>query len=181
MLDYKVRGENIKVTEALHDYIAKRLDKLNRYIDVDATANVNVRTYNSDKSGKVEVTIVLPYIVLRAEQTSADLYESVDKVSEKLERQIRKHKTKINRKSREKGYKGIQELDSVPAVAEEEQATIEIVRTKTFDLKPMSVEEAALQMDLLGHSFFVFEDADSESTNIVYKREDGKFGLIETK
>ena len=81
MLDYNVRGENIEVTDAIRDYVEKRLTKLNRYIEESAKANVNLRTYRSDNSGKVEVTIVLPYVVLRAEDTIADMYAAVDNVS----------------------------------------------------------------------------------------------------
>ncbi|MCO6183245.1 ribosome-associated translation inhibitor RaiA [Leuconostoc fallax] len=179
MLDYKVRGENIEVTEAIREYVIKRLNKLNRYIEEDAVANVNLRTYNSNKSGKVEVTIVLPYVVLRAEDTHADLYAAVDNVGEKLERQIRKYKTKINRKSRETGYKGIDSRNEFDTEETDDEA-LEIVRTKSVGLKPMNSEEAALQMDLLGHDFFIFEDAETQSVNVIYKRRDGRYGLLET-
>jgi ribosomal subunit interface protein len=179
MLDYNVRGENITITDALKEYVEKRLSKLNRYIDEDETANVNLRTYPHDKTGKAEVTIVLPHVVLRAESSHEDLYEAIDRVSDKIERQIRKHKTKINRKARETGFKGI--VDQPDELAEEStNSELEIVRTKNVSLKPMSAEEAALQMDLLGHDFFVFQDADSDGTNIVYKRRDGKYAIIET-
>lgn len=160
MLDYNVRGENIEVTDAIRDYVEKRLTKLNRYIEESAKANVNLRTYRSDNSGKVEVTIVLPYVVLRAEDTNADMYAAVDNVSEKIERQIRKYKTKINRKSRETGFKGIDSHDEIPETDVDDSA-LQIVRTKQVDLKPMSPEEAALQMDLLEHDFFIFKDAES--------------------
>ncbi|HEY4399521.1 MAG TPA: ribosome-associated translation inhibitor RaiA [Lactobacillaceae bacterium] len=179
MLNYNVRGENIEVTEALRDYAQKRLDKLNRYLEGDATANVNLRVYPHDKSSKAEVTVLLPTIVLRAEDHHDDLYEALDRVADKLERQIRKYKTRINRKTRDTGFKGIVDpIEEVPAEVESDETTI--VRTKNVDLKPMSAEEAALQMDLLGHTFFVYQDADSDATNIVYKRRDGKYALIET-
>jgi len=179
MLDYNVRGENIAVTDALREYVEKRLTKLNRYIEEKSSANVNLRTYKSDNSGKVEVTIVLPYVVLRAEDTNPDLYAAVDAVSEKLERQIRKYKTKINRKSRETGFKGIDSNDEIPA-SEVDDDALQIVRTKQVDLKPMSPEEAALQMDLLEHSFFIFKDAETNTDSVIYKRQDGKYGLLET-
>ena len=104
MLKYNVRGENIEVTEALRDYVEKRLTKLEKYFDLsqDVIAHVNLKVYR-DHSAKVEVTIPLPYLVLRAEETTDDMYRSIDFVSEKLERQIRKYKTRVNRKSREKG------------------------------------------------------------------------------
>jgi ribosomal subunit interface protein len=104
MLKYNVRGENIEVTQALRDYVEKRLKKLEKYfeLDQDVIAHVNLKVYR-DHSAKVEVTIPLPYLVLRAEETTDDMYRSIDFVSEKLERQIRKYKTRVNRKSREKG------------------------------------------------------------------------------
>ncbi|MFD2729538.1 ribosome hibernation-promoting factor, HPF/YfiA family [Enterococcus camelliae] len=179
MFKYNVRGENIEVTEAIRDYVVKKVGKLERYFsDVpDATAHVNLKVY-SDKTAKVEVTIPLPYLVLRAEETSPDLYASVDLVVDKLERQIRKFKTKINRKSRE-----VVIPDNIaipPFEKEEEVAELEIVRTKRLSLKPMDSEEAVLQMNMLGHNFFIFEDAESNGTSIVYRRKDGKYGLIET-
>ena len=131
----------------------------------------------SDKNAKVEVTIPLPYLVLRAEETSPDMYASVDLVTDKLERQIRKYKTKVNRKSREKGFKN---LDFVPSETEEvPEKSFDIVRTKQVSIKPMDSEEAILQMDMLGHDFFIYQDAESDGINIVYRRRDGRYGLIE--
>lgn len=176
MFKYNIRGENIEVTDAIRAYAEKKISKLEKYFaDVPtAIAHVNLKVY-TEKTAKVEVTIPLPYLVLRAEETSIDLYGSIDLVVDKLERQVRKYKTKINRKSREKGFDLL-----VPEQVVEEEEGIEIVRTKQFELKPMDSEEAVLQMNMLGHSFFVFEDAETEETNIVYRRKDGKYGLIET-
>jgi putative sigma-54 modulation protein len=181
MLKYSVRGENIEVTGAIRDYVEKRLDKLNKYFPSanDSTAHVNLKVY-SDKTAKVEVTIPLPYLTLRAEETSPDLYASVDLVTDKLERQIRKFKTKINRKSREKGFKD--DLAVAPAEPADQNTDVklDVVRTKRVSLKPMDSEEAILQMDMLGHNFFIFEDAETNGISIVYKRRDGRYGLIET-
>lgn len=186
MIRYNVRGENIEVTPAIRSYVEKKIGKIERYFtDVpEASAHVNLKTY-SDKTAKVEVTVPLPYIVLRAEETSPDLYGSIDLVSDKLERQMRKYKTKVNRKARRssKGTDPLAGTDVNPAdlgeMEEEEENTI--VRTKRLSLKPMDSEEAVLQMDMLGHNFFIFEDADTNGTSIVYKRKDGKYGLIETE
>ena len=106
MLKYNVRGENIEVTEALRSYVEKRLEKLEKYFELtsDVIAHVNLKVYKNHDA-KVEVTIPLPYLVLRAEETSDDMYRSIDFVSDKLERQIRKYKTRVNRKGREKGVK----------------------------------------------------------------------------
>lgn len=183
MFRYNVRGENIEVTQAIRDYIEKKVGKLERYFSdsPEATVHVNLKVY-TEKTAKVEVTIPLPYLVLRAEETSPDLYASVDLVVDKLERQIRKFKTKINRKSRETG------MDTAKAAiflneegsAAEEVPELDIVRTKRLSLKPMDSEEAVLQMNMLGHNFFIFEDSETNGTSIVYHRKDGKYGLIET-
>lgn len=183
MFKYNVRGENIEVTQAIRDYVEKKVGKLERYFtDVpDATAHVNLKVY-TEKTAKVEVTIPLPYLVLRAEETSPDLYASIDLVVDKLERQIRKFKTKINRKTRETA------VNTADAAVffnegngdEENNSELDIVRTKRLSLKPMDSEEAVLQMNMLGHNFFIFEDAETNGTSIVYRRKDGKYGLIET-
>ena len=183
MLKYNVRGENIEVTDALKSYVEKRLEKLEKYFEIesDVIAHVNLKVY-SEKSSKVEVTIPLPYLVLRAEDTTDDMYKSIDFVSEKLERQIRKYKTRINRKSRERGMRDFFYDTDVVSGATEEKAVsgFDIVRNKHLNLKPMDAEEAILQMNMLGHNFFIFEDADTNGTSIVYRRNDGRYGLIET-
>ncbi|MFC6315732.1 ribosome hibernation-promoting factor, HPF/YfiA family [Lapidilactobacillus achengensis] len=187
MLSFNVRGENIEVTEAIRSYVEKRLSKLDKYFEepADSIAHVNLKVY-TDKTAKVEVTIPLPYLVLRAEETSPDMYASVDLVTDKLERQIRKYKTKINRKSREKGIKNFELTGpangaiDVPEQAPKVKDEMVVVRTKRLALKPMDSEEAILQMNMLGHNFFIFEDAETNGTSIVYRRRDGRFGLIET-
>lgn len=183
MFRYNVRGENIEVTEAIRDYVEKKVGKLERYFTdaPDATAHVNLKVY-TEKTAKVEVTIPLPYLVLRAEETSPDLYASIDLVVDKLERQIRKFKTKINRKSRETAVPTAEAavLFNNEAGDDETEEALDIVRTKRLSLKPMDSEEAVLQMNMLGHNFFIFEDAETNGTSIVYRRKDGKYGLIET-
>lgn len=178
MLKFNIRGENVEVTESIRDYVIKRISKLEKFFEdnVEANAHVNLKVY-PNKTFKVEVTIPLPYLKLRAEETSSDMYGSIDLVTDKLERQIRKYKTKVNRKSREKGYKN---MDFVPDVEDEPVSDdLKIVRTKQISLKPMDPEEAVLQMDMLGHDFFVFEDAETNGTSVVYRRKDGRYGLIE--
>ncbi|AQP53299.1 ribosomal subunit interface protein [Vagococcus penaei] len=182
MFRYNVRGENIEVTQAIREYVEKKIGKIEKYFTnvPDATAHVNLKVY-SDKTAKVEVTIPLPYIVLRAEETSPDLYASIDLVVDKLERQIRKYKTKINRKSRQKSETiAPTTVFSTEVETTTEEPDLEIVRTKRLSLKPMDSEEAVLQMNMLGHNFFIFEDAETNGTSIVYRRKDGKYGLIET-
>ena len=187
MLNYNVRGENIEVTPAIRDYVESKVGKIEKYFDEmpESNAHVNLKVY-SDRTAKAEVTITLPHMVLRAEETSPDLYGSIDLVSDKLERQIRKYKTKVNRKFRHQKAE-LQEVVSpelvektTPAKEKQDTDALRIVRKKRFNLKPMNAEEAALQMEMIGHSFFVYFDSETESTNIVYKRDDGDYGLIET-
>ena len=177
MLKFNIRGENVDLTDAIRDYVEKRISKINKFLEdnVDATAHVNLKVYKN-KTFKVEVTIPLPYLTLRAEETSNDMYASIDLVTDKLERQIRKYKTKVNRKSREKGLKN---LEFVPGDDGAEDDSLKIVRTKEISLKPMDSEEAVLQMDMLGHDFFIFQDADTNGTSVVYRRNAGRYGLIE--
>lgn len=182
MLNFNIRGENVEVTPAIREYVETKIEKVERYFSegVNANANVNLKVYN-DKQTKVEVTIPMKNVTLRAEERHNDMYAAIDLIVEKLERQIRKHKTKVNRKFRERESVGVyfaQEQAEQNEQATEEEYTV--VRTKQFDLKPMDQEEAILQMNLLGHDFYIYTDAESNNTNIVYKRKDGKFGLIET-
>lgn len=178
MLKFNIRGENVDLTDAIRNYVTKRISKLEKFLEdnVEATAHVNLKVY-PNRTYKVEVTIPLPYLTLRAEETSNDMYASIDLVTDKLERQIRKYKTRINRKSREKGLKN---LEFVPGYDNDaSQDNLKIVRTKQISLKPMDSEEAVLQMDMLGHDFFIFQDAETNGTSVVYRRNDGQYGLIE--
>ncbi|MGN7387097.1 ribosome hibernation-promoting factor, HPF/YfiA family [Sporosarcina sp. SAFN-015] len=186
MLDFNIRGENLEVTPAIREYVEKKVLKLERYFTegANATAHVNLKVYN-DRQTKVEITIPMKNLTLRAEERHDDMYAAIDLIVDKLERQIRKYKTRVNRKFRER--EGVaaflqsveREKNGNEDVAADE-VEFQVVRTKQFDLKPMDQEEAILQMNMLGHSFFIFTDAESDGTNIVYKRKDGKYGLIET-
>lgn len=181
-MNYNIRGENIEVTPAIREYVEKKVAKLDRYFTESPNANVNVnlKVYQ-DKKAKVEITIPMKDLVLRAEELHEDMYAAIDLITDKLERQIRKHKTKVNRKFRDKESL----KDFVPIFTEveqvEEDEDLEVVRTKSFDLKPMDSEEAILQMNMLGHSFYVFTNAETNQTNVVYKRNDGRYGLIEAQ
>ncbi len=178
-MNYNIRGKNIEVTKPIREYVEKKISKLNKYFDTPPASDVhvNLSVYNDEQ--KIEVTIPMPNLLLRAEEQHADLYAAIDLVVDKLERQIRKHKTKVNRKFRQKGIRDF--IFTEPETEEEknDKDKIEIVRVKRFDLKPMDSEEAVLQMDMLGHNFFVFTNAETNDINVVYKRKDGKYGLIE--
>ncbi|WP_435922710.1 ribosome hibernation-promoting factor, HPF/YfiA family [Paenibacillus sp. DYY-L-2] len=180
-MNYSIRGQQIEVTEALREYVDKKLSRLDKYFDAPPTSDGNVTLSVVRGLHVVEVTIPLTGVVLRAEDRSPDMYASIDAVADKLERQIRKHKTKINRKFRQEGSLKslfVEEPGSV-ATLQETDEELELVRTKRFNFKPMDVEEAILQMNLVGHNFFVFANIDTEEISVVYKRNDGKYGLIE--
>lgn len=182
MLDFNIRGENVEVTPAIRDHVENKVSKLERYFTegANATAHVNLKVYN-DKQTKVETTIPMKNLTLRAEEKHDDMYAAVDLIVDKLERQIRKYKTRVNRKFREReGIAAYFATTQPEETVEQSDEEFKVVRTKRFDLKPMDQEEAILQMNMLGHNFFVFTDAESDETNIVYKRKDGKYGLIET-
>ena len=180
MLKYSIRGENLEVTDALRDYVVSKLEKIEKYFQAEQEldARVNLKVYR-EKTAKVEVTIPLGSITLRAEDISQDMYGSIDLVTDKIERQIRKNKTKIERKNRNKVATSQLFTDSFAEEAEEVPS--KVVRSKHIDLKPMDLEEAILQMDLLGHDFFIYSDAEDSSTNVIYRREDGDIGLLEVK
>ncbi|WP_337104022.1 ribosome hibernation-promoting factor, HPF/YfiA family [Paenibacillus sp. YIM B09110] len=177
---YNIRGQRFQVTDALRDYVEKKLSRLERYFETPVASEINVTLSVTKGQHTVEVTIPLVGVMLRAEEKSEDMYASIDVVVDKLERQIRKHKTKVNRKFRQdSGVRALfREEGSAVSVLDEEDE-LELVRTKRFTLKPMDVEEAILQMNMVGHNFFVFANVDNKEVNVVYKRSDGKYGLIE--
>ncbi|WP_166243660.1 ribosome hibernation-promoting factor, HPF/YfiA family [Paenibacillus turpanensis] len=184
-MEYIIRGDHFEVTEALKDYTQKKIKKLERFFNTPLDeANVTLSVVKNKHV--VEVMIPLSGVMLRAEERSEDMYASIDKVLDKLERQVRKYKTKINRQFRQDRGKGAlikENFDNINSRAAEqaieEDDELELVRTKRFTLKPMDIEEAILQMNMIGHDFFVFSNAVSNQVNVVYKRQDGKYGLIE--
>ncbi len=181
-MNYNIRGERMDVTEALRDYVEKKLSRLDKYFDTPPASDVNVTLSVIKDLHSVEVTIPFPGMMLRAEERNGDMYASIDLVADKLERQIRKHKTKVNRKYRQEGsFKSLfkENFEAGAASYHDEEDEYELVRTKRFALKPMDIDEAILQMNMVGHNFFVFSNMDTEEVNVVYKRNDGKYGLIE--
>ncbi|HHT46963.1 MAG TPA: ribosome-associated translation inhibitor RaiA [Firmicutes bacterium] len=179
-MHFITRGKNMEITPALQEYVEKRLSKLDKYLGTDDT-NIKAQVTMSVAKGNhiVEVTISIGGLLLRGEEETQDMYASIDLVVDKIERQIHKYKTKINRKLRQKGLKELNEQFVSSKRKEEEETEPRIVRTKRFIMKPMPEEEAILQMNLLGHDFFVFTNAETEEINVIYKRKDGNYGLIE--
>jgi len=179
-MKFNIRGENLKVTEAIREYVEKKIGKLEKYFESPITSDVHVNLSVYNDKQRIEVTIPMSGLLLRGEVEHTDLYAAIDLVVDKLERQIRKYKTKVNRKPRQNNVPKFVSTNLAEQL-DEEVDDIEIVRTKQFDLKPMDSEEAVLQMDMLGHAFYVFQNAASGDTNVVYRRKDGKYGLIEPK
>lgn len=174
-----VSAKNMEITDALRSTVEKKLSKLERYFNPNVEAQV---TFSVEKNksvqktkGVIEVTIPFNGVILRGEEANEDMYTSIDLVVDKLERQIRKQKTRLERRNHGDSLR----FQYIPDIEEDSKNEMKIVRTKRFAVKPMSSEEAVLQMELLAHSFFVFRDADSEEVNVVYKRKDGNYGLIE--
>ena len=175
-MKYNIRGDKMVVTDAIRDYAETKLGKLEKYFkDDEVTANVLTRVRGNAQI--VEVTIPTSKFVLRSEEENEDLYAAIDLVSDKLERQIRKNKTRLNRNTKE----SVKEFNFDYEVKEEEASKEKIVKRKNIETKPMDEEEAILEMELLGHSFFVYKDMDTNNTCVLYKRKDGDYGLIETK
>lgn len=172
-----IRGSNLEVTDAIRNYLESKLKKLDKYFENpdEITANAVVRTRGIDQTA--EITIPIKKAILRAEESNKDLYASIDFAVDKLERQIRKNKTRIKQKSNRENIDVFIDFE----IDDEEQETNTIVKRKTIDMKPMSEDEAILQMNLLGHEFFIFKDADTENNAVIYKRKDGNYGIIEMK
>lgn len=169
-----VRGKQFKVTDALKNYAVKRVSKLEKYSD---DFNDVIVTMSVEKERqRVEVTAPLNGFILRGEEETADMYSSIDLVVEKLERQMEKYRKRIGKK-RVKTAK--EEPNFLPETEEDFEEKDNIVRIKRFQAKPMSVDEAVMQMNLIGHNFYVFLNADTEEMNVVYRRKDGNYGVLE--
>lgn len=171
-----LRGKNIEVTPSLRAYVARKLEKLDKYFAQPLLAQVALAVEKDRHI--VEVTIPIDSLLLRAEEATDDMYASVDLVVDKLERQIHKLKTRLHRKLRRDDTLRIADLPQGEQVAAEDEEP-RVVRTKRFPLKPMTVDEAIVRMELLGHDFYVFRNAETEEVNVVYRRRAGHYGLIE--
>lgn len=172
MFQYHIRGENLAITDAIRDYAETKLSKLEKYFSEDETVTVNVtaKVY-PNKRAKAEVTIPHKNFTLRAEETSDDWYGSLDLVVDKLERQIRKYKTKMQNRNKVRVETSFDE----PEIVDDTEV---FARIKTLDVQVMTAQDAAVQMDLLGHDFFVFLNEDTGRVSVVYRRKDGTDGLI---
>ncbi|WP_324825245.1 ribosome hibernation-promoting factor, HPF/YfiA family [Sinanaerobacter sp. ZZT-01] len=171
-----ITSKNFSSSANLNDTVTSKFEKLSKYFSSDIVANVTM-TVEKERQ-RVEATINANGTLFRAEDTSLDAYASVDRVVDKLASQMSRFKTKLLRK-----HKGQKELNFIelPDIEENEVEDVKVVRRKTFELQPMSVDEAVMQMELLGHTFFVFLNIDTDSVGVVYKRKDKDYGLLETQ
>ena len=168
-----ISGKNIDVTQGLKDAVYEKLGKLEKYFTPETEAIVTLSVEKNRQ--KIEVTVPVKGSVIRAEQVSDDMYVSIDLVQEIIERQMRKHKTRLVNRNRGGGnfQKAFIEMEV------EDPDEVQIVRTKKFAMKPMDPEEACVQMELLGHNFFVFRNAETDDVSVVYKRKGNTYGWIE--
>ncbi len=184
-MDVMVKGRNMTVTEALERYATEKVERTAKFFDEEhsvARAEVELiheRNPSNPEPEVADATLFINSTVLKAREASADMYASIDRMSDKLERQVRRYRGR--QLDRWHGQRKRYEMAEATPVSVEDEEEIEarIVRTKQFQMKPMNPEEAALQMDLLGHAFFVFTNADTGEINVVYRRRDGNYGLIE--
>lgn len=174
----KIYGKNMEVTEALRDAVERKLSKLEKFLDhpFEGTATLKVERGQHI----MEITGQMGHLLLRAEESSSDMYGSIDLVVDKLERQLNKYRTRLQRRRN-----GVARGEAAaPAVVLDEPAEANfeaerVVRVKRFAVKPVTVDEAIMQMNLVGHDFYMFRNADTGDTNVVYRRKDGDYGLLE--
>ena len=172
-----IHGDKIEITDSIKEYVVSKLERLNRYFEdndsLEAIAKVRLR----GQEQIIEVTVPTNRFTLRAEEAHKDLYAAIDLVIDKLERQIRKNKTRLNNK-----YKNVDVVDfSFDYEPDEKENEEKIVKRKTVESKPMDEEEAILQMELINHDFFAFKNVKEECISVVYKRKDGHYGIINVK
>lgn len=172
-MKFIILGKNIEVTPGLKTAVEDKIGKLEKYFTPETEVHVTL-SVEKDRQ-KIEVTIPMKGNIIRSEQVSNDMYVSIDLVEEIIERQLKKYKTKLTDKQQAAGYFKQEYLDHDYMDDEE----VEIIRTKKFDIKPMYPEDACVQMELLGHNFFVFCNAETDQVNVVYRRKGGTYGLIE--
>jgi putative sigma-54 modulation protein len=173
-MKFIVSGKNIEVTDALRNRVISKMEKLSKFFQPDTEAHI---TMSVEKNRQiVEVTIRFNGVVIRGEVSESDMYTSIDKVVDIVEKQILRNKTRLEKKLHMGTFK--MDAGEFPNNIKEE-TEFKVVRSKKFPIKPMAVEEAILQMNLTGHEFFVFSNASTKEVNVVYKRKDGNYGLIE--
>lgn len=175
-MKFNIIGKKITVNEKNSEYIKKKIGKLDKFFKQEPEARIVIGTVKDKEY--IEATIYSEGIIFRAEVTDTDVFTATDKVIDLIERQIRKNKTKLEKKTRREAFDDAKLLSGDDYADDEDE--MKIVKKKRFQVKPMSAEEAVLQMNLLGHTFFVFKNQDTEEMNVVYKRKDGDYAIIES-
>lgn len=171
-----VRGSKLEITEAMESYAKEKIGKLEKYFENGQEVKSTVLAKIHGRFHIVEVTIPLNNLILRAEECSSDFYAAIDTVIDKLERQIRKNKTKLVSRKKETTDFVYEYIDDI-----EEDSETKIVKRKKIEVKPMDEEEAILQMELLGHQFYLFKNIETNQPSLIYKRKDGDYGMIEAE
>ena len=172
-----IHGDKLKVTDAMKEYIEEKLEKLNKYLENSENVRASVIVKVKNHEQRVEITIPLKAFILRSEESKDDFYAAVDKTIDKLERQIRKNKTRIMSKQ----VKTNKDFSMSAFADEEDLDDKKILKRKKVEVKPMNEEEAILQMELLGHQFYMYKDSETNQVSVVYKRTDGNYGVIESE
>ena len=173
-----IHGDKLKITKAMNDYIEEKLAKLNKYLENGDRVRANVIVKVKNHEQRVEITIPMKSFILRSEETKNDFYAAVDKAVDKLERQIRKNKTRMMSKQVKVDYGfNFSEIE----VDEDDTKENKILKRKKVEVKPMNEDEAIIQMELLGHQFYMYMDSETSKPAVVYKRNDGNYGIIESE
>lgn len=177
-MKFNIIGRKITVNEKNSEYIKKKIGKLDKFFKTEPEARIVIGTVKDKEY--IEATIYSEGMIYRAEVTDVDVFTATDKVIDLIERQIRKNKTKLEKKTRREAFDDVNLLSGDEYTGGEDISDFMIVKKKRFQVKPMSVEEAVLQMNLLGHNFFVFKNQETDEMNVVYKRKDGDYAIIES-
>lgn len=177
-MKFTIIGRKIEVTDKMRDYVEKKLTKLDKFFREESDARIVLGTIKDNEY--IEATIYASGMIYRAEASDKEVLAAVDKIVDVIERQIRKNKTRLEKKIKRDAALDSMLISGASYTEGEETSEFEIVKTKRFTVKPMSAEEAVLQMNLLGHNFFVFKNVDTDEMNVVYKRKDGKYAIIES-
>ena len=178
-MEYKIRGKKFKITDDIKNYVESKLSKLDKYFENPESFIATVMIRPDGNNQVIEVTIPAKRMILRAEESNKDPFAAIDLVLDKLERQIRKNKTRMSKKANKDKVVGI--IADFEVEKEEEKDKTKIVKRKDLELKPMSEEEAILQMNLIDHTFFVFRNSKNGEVEVVYKRKDGNYGILKEK
>lgn len=174
-MEIVIRGDKIKVTDAMKTYIEEKIGKLDKYLEDSSSVRANVVVKVKNHNQMIEITIPLKSFILRSEESQEDFYAAVDKTIDKLERQIRKNKTRLmSRQAKSYGF-------SFSDIEEIEEDDSSIIKRKKIEVKPMDEEEAIIQMELLNHQFYMYKDSETDKCSVVYKRKDGGYGIIESE